>query len=140
MQRQDSASGLMEIRFEPNKLQKFYAGVLDSLPVYHLESSLAHLHTTISTPPTPPTQYRAEPLFCRMYPNPAADILTLQPANDGLYEVTILDMLAKPVQVGSVSKGIATVRVQHLPVGRYVVWVREETTGRVTKQQLLIER
>ncbi|MBC8084255.1 MAG: T9SS type A sorting domain-containing protein [Hymenobacter sp.] len=134
---QDSATGVLRLRFEPKALRKFYTTVLDSLPSYRMGPRLNRAATVRSaSSPTP----HPEPLLQALYPNPATGAVTLRLASRRSCEVTIFMITGELVQVSPVLTAASTLDVRQLPAGRYVVRVRESGTGRTASRQLLIKR
>lgn len=139
VQHYDSTTDILRLRFEPKRLRKFYAVMLDSLPIYRMMPRIHHQYAFIHTDSISTIAQNPEPFFHSMYPNPASDILTLRVASKRPCEATIFDMEGRLIQTTPVSAATITVQVQHLPAGCYIVRVQETTTGRSAVQQLQVE-
>ncbi|MDF7813082.1 T9SS type A sorting domain-containing protein [Hymenobacter sp. YC55] len=139
VQHHDSATGILQLQFEPKKLHRLYTTMLDSLPIYKVEPRTPYPNLTTKMASTLSITQTSKPLLNSMYPNPASDILTLRVTSNATCEATIYDIAGRPAQTISVPTATTTAQVQHLPAGNYVVRVREATTGRVATQRLRIE-
>ena len=71
-----------------------------------------------------------------VYPNPASEILTVQGGQD--YQVSLYDLMGRPVMQHDHLRGKATLNVSHLRPGVYLLML-QEADGTSAQQRILIE-
>ncbi|MCB0694299.1 MAG: hypothetical protein KDC19_08690, partial [Saprospiraceae bacterium] len=69
--------------------------------------------------------------------NPVVSDLTLRVSAPGDYSYTLYNLQGQPCLAGSLALGSHSLPMDHLPIGAYVIRIREEQSGRQMSRQVV---
>lgn len=150
----DDKQDLLRLRFDARVLRPFYRDVLDTLPKYRIvpaaefEAAVAAAHPAPAAgkviAPLAPAAAQADttaaaPLIRSVYPNPAREQVTVAGEATTPRTVQLLSLGGQVLRTQRTTTAATRLDLTNLPAGGYLVQVREEGSGRMASQRLLVQ-